>query len=467
MLSIAMKDYPETRFLIKTTHKCSIPQVRRLNMLKEQSSENHRDLNGAKVSKNLNLSGKFKSIAFWTIILIISLIIYAKFYHSKISEQNLKHGDLVVIQVQVQKGETNKHIFKFIRLRNEKGNILKKVVLQFIDDKLGDYAHSSDEYPYYKITENNQGGVWCLNREHFAEKPNLFILKSDNKTGSFSLNKLVLPQCSNPYEYFYVRGITSQGKELAINSGYTVDTDTLKTDSFDYPPEIGCCGSSFLDDNLIIYQCQGSYQNNILSIKTRKAFKNETESSAAKSKREMTIKTTTIKEGFFPPGISYREDILIPVEASPDGNKVVFWAAYPDTNPNDLSLWLCIWDLNSGNAERILEFPGGRDGYINSELSWNPDSKIPQIAVLFKGRIAIVDINRKMIIRQAAPYVTDEIHQFSKPIMSLRWSVDGKNLYYLFKGKNKKDEIQKLNLSTGQIEVIDKGHDYNDFFFIR
>jgi hypothetical protein len=374
---------------------------------------------------------------------------------------------MVVVQIQQQEASKTL-VFNLIQIKCINGQFLSKDFLQFNDylniDKSG--------YLQYRITECKNDSVWCLNTPESHSSKRLYILKYNKNTKQVSVSEYKYQDLSS-YGKTFIRGVTAKGREILVHFGYVINIDSSQFTVFERKiVDLWCGGSTLIDDNTAVFQCPDEKNRNYLVINSRKALQPKSGVEILKLESKPAFRVLKTQAGYYPAIPSYRDDIMIPLETSPDTKSVAFWALYPEQGDKDKKLWLCLLYPESGKTEKIINFPDF-EPIIRSDTDffWHPNPETPQIAVVYKGNLAVIEVNTKRIIATTG-YSQEEKSNSALgdgSIINARWAPDGKSIYYLII-KNRLFsicEIRKLSLDTGKIEVVDEGVNYTDFFFIK
>lgn len=165
-------------------------------------------------------------------------------------------------------------------------------------------------------------------------------------------------------------------------------------------------------------------------------------------------KTKFIKEGFFVSTVSYRDDFMTPLGASPDGKEVAFWVLFQ--GKEHLDLWLSIWNTENNKITKVLIPKGGNQDCLNIKgerfIKWNPKKDLNILAITIDNSLRIVNIKDKTEL-----LIIDNVE-----LQSVRWSEDGRKLGFLTNGV-----ISIYDIYNKTIKKVAEDQDCFDFFWIK
>lgn len=320
------------------------------------------------------------------------------------------------------------------------------------------------------IIKNVDCNIYCvlnpiLNKKEwiylkiFPEKNGFKIQNIEESESSFYLNGHFTNMNSNGNNILTNYGdIIDLDKENNYKFGYNIYYDSTKgkidrkEKKYLYYPQ----GAMFVGKNEGVIQNAGSdtkiggyrcYENILLFL----------------SRKDGLLKE--IKSGFSKTPLSYKSEIMSPLDISPDKDNVAFWAYYPRDvflpvykNENkQCSLWLSIWNLRDNKISKIIRLASFKFDVCEHFakklfIKYSPDPQYPLIAVTPEKNIVIVDYKKKEIVKTIEKGLPK----------SLRWSPDGKKLGFMMED----GKLYVYDLEKDSLKMIDEDNDYFDFFWV-
>ncbi|MCE1247816.1 MAG: hypothetical protein LWY06_14335 [Firmicutes bacterium] len=207
-------------------------------------------------------------------------------------------------------------------------------------------------------------------------------------------------------------------------------------------------GSILIDDNHSVLQAQGKE----VTVKNANSYFQENEIYFV-SKTSLSY---VVNDGIFP-GSNNMSISNIPLGLSPEKDKLAYWV-YVQEEKGGVALWLSTIGVSDKRQERIVKLLNNSwkrncSEYwdLKNQIQWSPDPSRPLIATTVEGKIIIVDVNAKKIIREIA----------IKMPRSLRWSSDGKKLGFLID-----DMIYSYNVEKDTLTQVGRIKGCFDFLWV-